>query len=479
MVQTLIRNAQVLDGRGSSVRHIDVAISDTGRLSLFSPGNEPDAREVIDAEGLCLSPGFIDVHTHDDTAVIKNPEMENKISQGVTTVIVGNCGISASPVTLNREPPNPMNLLGERGDFRYPKFSDYVDAVQKALPSVNVAALIGHTSLRSNHLEDLFRPAGASEIEAMRRELRESLENGAIGLSSGLAYDTAFEAPDSEVKALIEEVAKTGGVYATHMRSEFDEIIDAIDESFGIAKHGKIPLIISHLKCAGTANWGRSNEVLTHVEKLANTHKFACDCYPYAAGSSNLDLKQVTDKNDIFITWSRPHPEQSGKLLAETAKEWGLTLLDAARKLMPAGAVYHCMSEDDVQNIMTYERTMIGSDGLPEDPFPHPRLWGTFPRVLGRYCRELKLFDLPAAIHKMSGLSATEFGLKDRGFIAGGCKADLVLFDPEKVRDVATYENPKQHSEGIEKVWVNGRLSYSSDGTAEGRAGEFILRKQV
>jgi N-acyl-D-amino-acid deacylase len=265
-------------------------------------------------------------------------------------------------------------------------------------------------------------------------------------------------------------------VYTTHMRTEFDEIIDAIDESFDIARHGNVPLIISHLKCAGAANWGRSAEVLNHVEQHGLTHKFACDCYPYSASSSNLDPGQVTDKNDIFITWTKPHPEQSGKLLADIAGEWGLSLLDAAYKLMPAGAVYHCMSEDDMQRVLRYERTMIGSDGLPEDPHPHPRLWGTFPRVLGRYCRDLKLFDLPAAIHKMSGLSATEFGLKERGFITEGYKADLVLFDPKKVRDMATYENPKQHSEGIEKVWVNGRLSYSSDGTAKGRAGEFIFR---
>ncbi|MCC5904804.1 MAG: D-aminoacylase [Balneolaceae bacterium] len=478
MYQTLIQNARVLDGSGSSARHVDVAISDNGKLSLFPPGNGPAAGETIDAGGLCLAPGFIDVHTHDDTAVIKNPEMENKISQGVTTVIVGNCGISASPVSLNRdEPPNPMNLLGEVEDFRYPKFSDYVDAVQKARPSVNVAALIGHTSLRSNHLEDLFRPANPDEIEAMRNDLRESLKDGAIGLSSGLAYDTAYEAPDTEVKALIEEVAESGGVYTTHMRTEFDEIIDAINESFDIAKHGRVPLIISHLKCAGAANWGRSSEVLKHVEKQSETHKFACDCYPYSASSSNLDPKQVTDKNDIFITWSRPHPDQSGRLLAEIAEEWDLSLLDTAYKLMPAGAVYHCMSEKDMQNILRYERTMIGSDGLPEDPFPHPRLWGTFPRVLGRYCRDLNLFDLPAAIHKMSGLSATEFGLKERGFIADGYKADLVLFDSKKVRDVATYENPKQHSEGIKKVWVNGQLSYSSGEKTNGRAGECILRK--
>lgn len=479
MHKTIIRGAKIIDGTNSPEFESDIAITETGRLRLLSPGTKKVAESEFDAGGLYLAPGFIDVHTHDDTNVIRTPELLNKISQGITTVIAGNCGISASPVTLKREVPNPLNLIGEKKHFIYPEFSDYSKAVERAKPSVNVAALIGHTSLRSNHMDDLFRPASESEIEAMRIQLRSALADGAIGLSSGLAYDTAYEAPKEEVMKLVEEVAFAGGVYTTHMRSEFEPILDAINEAFDTAEHRDVPLIISHLKCAGAANWGRSDEVLKLLNQRSKKARFACDCYPYSASSSNLNLKEVTDKNDILITWSQDHPEQSNRMLADIADEWGLSLMDTAKELMPAGAVYYCMSEEDVQEFLRYERTMIGSDGLPNDPHPHPRLWGAFPRVLGHYCRELKLFELPEAIHKMTGKSAKEFGLKDRGVIADDYFADLVLFDFEKVSDRATYQKPNQPAEGIEKVWVNGVLSYQNGSKECGRAGRFLRKESA
>ena len=474
---TLICDAAVLDGSGTEEKFLDVAISADGTLSVHPHNSGLSADETVNGDGLYLAPGFIDVHTHDDTAVIKTPEMMNKISQGVTTVIVGNCGISASPVTIRDELPNPMNLIGEKHDFIYPEFSGFVKAVDKARPNVNVAALVGHTSLRNNHMTDLFRPASAKEIKAMKLQLRQALKEGAIGLSSGLAYNSAFEAPESEIIALIEEVAAAGGIYTTHMRTEFDGILDAVNESFDSAVSHRVPLIISHLKCAGSANWGRSVEVLKLISERSDSHPFACDCYPYSASSSNLDPGQVTDAYDIFITWSEPHPDKSGKLLTEIATGWNLSLIETAYKLMPAGAVYHCMSEEDVQNILKYERTMIGSDGLPHDPHPHPRLWGAFPRVLSRYCRELNLFDLPTAVNKMTGLPAREFRIKNRGRIEDGYNADLVLFDPEKIRDTATYNDPKKPAEGIEKVWVNGMLTYSNGKLLDGRAGRFLKRQ--
>ena len=475
---TLIQNARVVDGSGAPAFNADIAISN-GRISVHPSHSQLQAQSIINATGLYLAPGFIDVHTHDDLQVIKSPQMCAKISQGVTTVIVGNCGISASPVTLKNDPPNPMNLLGQTKDFIFPRFRDYTNAVAAAEPSVNVGALVGHTALRSNHMENLQRTATADEITAMKIQLRDALSEGALGLSSGLAYDNAYHADTDEVNALVEELAAFNAIYTTHLRTEFDGIIDAMSEAFSTAQHGKIPLIISHLKCAGAGNWGRSNEILSHLESAANHQKIACDCYPYSASSSTLDLGQVTDEYDVFITWSATYPQMGGHLLADIAAQWDLSLLDAAKKLLPAGAVYHGMNEQDVRNILRYPRTMIGSDGLPNDPHPHPRLWGTFPRVIARYARDLHLFDLPTAIHKMSGLSAQEFNLTKRGLIANDYFADLVLFDIDKIKDTATFENPQQLAAGIEKVWVNGQLSFSDGQVNNSDAGKFLYRNQA
>lgn len=472
---TLIRGAQVVDGTGSAIYRAEVAIHQ-GLITLFDAGSDVPAKEIINADGLHLAPGFIDVHTHDDTNVITTPTMLPKISQGITTVIVGNCGISASNARLKSVPPNPMNLLGEQADFLYPEFSDYARAVEAASPSINVGSLVGHTALRNNVMDDLMRPASADEITEMKKQLRQALEQGALGLSSGLAYDSAMQAPTSEIMALVEELAKAGGIYTSHLRTEFDEILTAMDEAFATARHGRVPLVISHLKCAGAGNWGRSEEIITHIDRAALAQKVACDCYPYAASSSTLDINQVTGESDIFITWSDPHPEMSGKLLAEIAEEWKLSLTQAAERLIPAGAVYHCMHDEDVQNILRYPRTMIGSDGLPKDPHPHPRLWGAFPRVIGHYCRDLGLFPLATAIHKMTGLSAAQFRLDKRGIIANGNYADLVLFDFAQIKDTATYESPKQPASGINRVWVNGVLSYMQGEPLSGRAGKFLYR---
>ena len=471
----IIRDALVIDGSDSPGYRADVAIRD-GRIQRIGDLHDVSASEELNAAGRVLAPGFIDVHTHDDTVVIRQPQMLPKITQGVTTVIVGNCGISASPVSLAGDPPDPMNLLGPAAAFAYPRFIDYRNAVDATKPAVNVAALIGHTALRSNHMDDLMRTARPEEISAMRAQLRESLADGALGLSTGLAYASAYSAETDEVKQLAEELTAFGAVYTTHLRSEFEPVLEAMDEAFQIGRHAKAPVVISHMKCAGAGNWGRSPQLLAALENAALTHPVGCDCYPYAASSSTLDLKQVTDAFRITITWSTPHPNQGGRDLKDIAAEWGLSLVEAARRLQPAGAVYYGMDENDVQRIMKHPLSMIGSDGLPEDPFPHPRLWGAFPRVLGHFSRDLGLFPLHTAVHKMTGLTATRFGLHQRGFVREGYWADLVLFNPETVRDVADFKEPKRAAEGIDAVWVNGHLSYA-EGTPQGeRQGRFLPR---
>jgi len=472
---TLIKGARVIDGTGAPAVQRDVAVRD-GQIVAIGALDQWTADNVVEAEGRVLAPGFIDVHTHDDTHVIRSPQMLPKISQGVTTVIVGNCGISASPVTLKGAPPDPMNLLGAQADFQYPTFAAYIDAVNVARPAVNVGALIGHTALRNNHMDRLDRGASPAEIDGMRAQLEEALAHGALGLSSGLAYGSAFNAPPEEVMALAEPLAHAGALYTTHMRTEFDAILDAMEEAYQVGKHARVPVVISHLKCAGPSNWGRSTEVLKSLDTTREGQPVGCDCYPYNRSSSTLDVKQVTGDIDITITWSTPHPEMAGKLISEVAAEWQVTQQEAGKRLQPAGAVYHNMSEDDVRRILSHPATMVGSDGLPNDPLPHPRLWGAFPRVLGHYARDTSLLPLEEAVRKMTGLSARRFGLAGRGLVKVGYHADLVLFDADQVRDTATFAEPRQTADGIDAVWVNGVLSYLDGGVTGQRAGQFVAR---
>jgi N-acyl-D-aspartate/D-glutamate deacylase len=471
----LIRQASVLDGSGTAAELLDVAICD-GKIRAIGPALQYKASSVVEAAGLVLAPGFIDVHTHDDISVIRDPGMLAKLSQGVTTVITGNCGISAAPVQLGRDLPEPMNLLGVAGEFCYPTFASYVAAIGTAKPAVNVSALVGHTALRNNHMDRLNRVATDAEIERMRAQLCESLDNGALGLSSGLAYLSANAATAEEVIALARPLASSGAVYTTHMRSESETILDAMQEAFELGRIDKVPVIVSHLKCAGIANWGRSDEVLQALDTARSAQAVGCDCYPYAAGSSTLDLRQVDERVKITITWSTPHPEVAGRSLAEISQLWNVTQVEAARKLRPAGAIYHSISEDDMRKILAHPATMIGSDGLPNDPRPHPRLWGTFPRVLGRYSRDERLITLPNAVHKMTAMPAQRFGLAGRGLIREGYCADLVLFNAEKIIDKATFSDPERASEGIAAVWVNGVLAYTPEGATGKRAGVFAAR---
>jgi len=472
---TVIRQASVLDGSGSAAESLDVALRD-GRICAIEPSLECNALTTVNAEGLALAPGFIDVHTHDDIYVLRSPEMLPKLSQGVTTVIVGNCGISAAPVKLGNDLPEPMNLLGTADEFCYHTFASYVAAIREACPAVNVAALVGHTALRNNYMDRLDRAATHAEVECMRAQLNEALDNGALGLSSGLAYLSANAATTEEVATLAQPLASAGAVYTTHMRTEADAILDAMHEAFEIGHINRIPVIVSHLKCAGIINWGRSGEVLRALDAARSVQQVGCDCYPYAATSTTLDLRQVDERVNITITWSTPHPEIAGQSLTQAAEGWRVTQLEAARRLQPAGAIYHSISEDDMRRILAHPATMVGSDGLPNDPRPHPRLWGTFPRVLGRYCREERLLSLPEAVHKMTEMPARRFGLAGRGLICEGYCADMVLFDPAKIIDTATFADPVRAAQGIAGVWVNGVRSYTPAGATGLRAGQFVAR---
>jgi N-acyl-D-amino-acid deacylase len=391
--------------------------------------------------------------------------------------VVGNCGISAStPLDTAVGLPDPLVLLGDPDQFRYADFPAYAAAVDAASPATNVIALVGHTALRARHMPALDRDATEGERSAMRRDLEAALDAGAFGLSTGLAYANANAASTDEVMDLAQALRGRDAIYCTHLRSEGADIIPALDEAFAIGRHAGTPVLVSHLKCAGATQYGRSAEILARLEDAEKGQAVGCDCYPYTASSSTLDLKQVVPETPIKITWSEGAPDQAGRMLADIAADWSTDLLGAARRLQPAGAVYFCMAEADVDRILRHRLTMIGSDGLPCDPRPHPRLWGSFPRVLGHHARDRGLFPLEEAVHKMTGLPAERFGLTDRGFVREGQAADLVLFDPDRIADLASYDEPTVPATGILGVWVNGVRTLTPGGATGARGGRLLRR---
>jgi N-acyl-D-amino-acid deacylase len=475
---TILRDASIFDGTGAPRRQGDVAITGDRIVGVGDLGAWSASRDIV-ASGKAVAPGFIDAHTHDDRAVLCGPAcMLCKMSQGVTTVVVGNCGISLSPVPMKTRPIPPLDLLGDESWWTFSSFADYADRLAKDPSPVNTVALIGHMSLRVEAMNgDTQRAATDREAEHMRKRLAEALSQGASGFSTGLYYPANICAPTEEVIAVAEALRAAGGLYVTHMRDEMADVLISIEETLQIGRAVGVPVVISHHKCAQPENFGRSVETLPLIEAGARQQKVDFDVYPYIAGSTVLMLKRLRDDVPTRITWSVPHPEMQGRWLADIAAEWNLTPKQAAEKLLPAGAVFFQMDEADVRRIMAHERSMIGSDGLPHDAFPHPRLWGTFPRVLGHYARDLGLFSLETAVHKMTGRTASVFGLTDRGVLRAGGYADVVLFDPATVRDTADFDTPTRPADGILETWVNGQSTYVwGQGATPARAGRLVTR---
>lgn len=475
----LLKGGLIIDGSGGAAFAADLAIAgDT--IVAIGEALEVEARQVVDVSGLVVSPGFIDVHTHDDLICITQPDMVPKISQGVTTVVAGNCGISAPLLRFDDAVAEPFNLLGAREDFAYDTFADYRRAVEAAEPRINVAALVGHSALRWLCLEDLDRAADAEERARMDALLQEALDEGALGLSSGVFYAPAWAADVEELQGLAATVAEADGVYTAHIRDEREGIIEALQEAFAVARakaeSGPAALILSHHKCAGLANWGRAAETLGLIDKTRQTQPIYLDCYPYTAGSTIIRPDLADGEVEILINWSEPHPEMGGRTLKSIAEDWGVSQPEAAERLQPGGASYFQMAESDMRAILSHACCMVGSDGLPHDQLPHPRLWGAFPRVLGHYARDLQLISLEAAVRKMTGLAAETFRLKDRGRVAVGMKADITVFDADTILDRATYEAPTQPAQGVEHVFVNGVLAWSNGALTPHRAGRFLRR---
>lgn len=474
----LIRGGTVIDGTRRPRFDADVALRG-GLIAAVGDLSKAQAPVTLEARGKIVAPGFIDSHTHDDHAVLSEPDMTFKISQGVTTVVTGNCGISLAPLTPDLPRPMPQSLLGA-GDPSLPtfaRFEDYLGRLRRAPASVNVAAMVGHTTLRLMTMDSLDRAATTAEIAAMRSLLVEALNAGAIGISTGTYYPPASAATTEEVIEVCRPITGTGAVYATHMRNEADGCVDALKESFDIGRALDAPVVISHHKLIGEANFGKSAVTLPLIDAAMKCQCLSLDCYPYSASSTMLHADEVRLRGRVLIALCAEHPDLVGRELGDIANEWQVSRLEAARRLQPASAIYFSMDEGDVRNILAFECTMVGSDGLPGGAKPHPRLWGTFPRVLGHYSRDVGLFSLETAVWKMSGLTAKNFGLTTRGTIAVGQHADVVVFDPRTVIDRATYETPTEPAEGIEAVIVNGALTWHRRAHTGARLGEVITRE--
>ncbi|MGJ7505446.1 N-acyl-D-amino-acid deacylase family protein [Variovorax sp. ZT5P49] len=472
----VVRHGTLIDGTGSARRQVDVGIRGA-RVAAIGDLSALRGAVEIDATGRIVAPGFIDSHTHDDRYLMLEPDMPAKLSQGVTTVVTGNCGISLAPwgAPAGATVPPPLNLLGhDPALFGDATFAAYLARLEAAPAAVNAACLVGHTTLRAATMERLDRAATPEEIARMRTLLAEAMASGAIGLSTGAAYPTAMPATTEEMARVAEVIGPYGGVYASHIRDEGDHVIAALDEAFAIGRAARAPVVVSHHKLIGPRNHGRSVQTLAHVRDAMAHQPIALDCYPYCAGSTILRKDRIAVSSRIIVTQSQPHPEFAGMDLDAIAQRLGVSMEDAVDLLQPAGAIYFLMDEADVRRVLAFPQTMIGSDGMPHDTSPHPRLWGTFPRVLGHYCRDVGLFSLEQAVHKMTGLTARHFRLPGRGVLCEGAFADITVFDAGRIADRATWEAPTLRAEGIDAVIVNGRPAWRDGESLDVRNGRVV-----
>jgi N-acyl-D-amino-acid deacylase len=474
MTELIIRNVSVLDGTGADPFTADVSV-DGGRISAVSTAGIAGAADrEIDGAELTLAPGFIDTHAHDDGAFFRHPGMEFKLAQGVTTVVSGNCGFSAIPADPEQDSVAASGgiLAGLVGEFT--DLEGYFRAVLENPVSINNMMLVGHNTVRTIVMGMDQRGPTAGELTAMRDHVARAIDQGACGFSTGLIYRPGRWSETEEVIELARAAEPHDALYTTHMRNEADHLLDAVDETLRIGREANVHAHISHHKSAGRPNWGKVRDSLAKVDQaLAEGQRVTLDVYPYTAGSGRMieyfNLDRISrDLAEVIRIASCPaFREYEGRMLIDIAAEERIDVTEAVRKILtaPKGdrtiCIQFIIDEADVETNLTHADMMVGSDGIPNlRGKPHPRLFGTFPRVLGHYVRERGILTLPEAVRRMTSLSAATFGLNERGQIREGYWADLVLFDPATIIDAATYDEPQTEPDGIRLVVVNGAVAY-------------------
>lgn len=527
MLDTVIKNGKIVDGTGNPWFYGNVGIK-KGRIVTCGPNISEDARETIDIKGKMVSPGFIDGHCHSDLMILDFPESEIKLQQGVTTEVVGNCGLAPVPV-------NPLHkvalqtyvepVLGKANkDWKWKTISDYFNELDKSLISENVASYVAHGSLRIAVMGFDNRSPTRKEMEEMKYILEEGMKAGAIGLSIGLLYAPGSYSTKEELAELCQVVAKYNGLFSTHIRGEGNNLIPSIKEVIWIANKSNVPLHISHLKAAGKRNWGKVIEAMDLIENARSKGMdVTCDVYPYSAGSTMLTtllppwsleggltsvlekLKDHKERNRIkqellheqeawdnlvastgwgSVIVSSVHSinlkKYEGKTVLEISQENGKDPVDQALDLLieengNIGIVFFHMDENDIQQVIHYQNSLIASDSLTcYTGKPHPRLYGTFPRVFSKYVKQDNILSIEEAVRKMTSFPAKRFGLGKRGLLTEGYAADLVVFDFERIDDKATYEIPNVYPEGIDYVFVNGKLTTKEKNHTSHKCGCFI-----
>ena len=481
MTDLALRDVRIIDGTGGPPRDGDVGI--TGDR-ITAVGQVGSATTSIDGQGLVLSPGFVDVHTHDDGALLRHPGMEFKVAQGCTSVVIGNCGFSAAPAALGRRDYSGLIAW----DPTWTDLAGFRDAVTEASPAVNAMALVGHNTVRHLVLGNERRAPNRSELGVMQRHVAKAMSDGACGFSTGLVYEPGRYSETDEIVALAAEAAAAGGIYATHIRDEGAGLLEAVGEAIHIGTSAGLPVQLSHHKAAGPRNWGRVVDSLAAVDEAnAAGADVTLDVYPYTAGSGPMaqyfDLDRLDPELAEVIRFAScpAFRHYEGRMAADLAAEQGVTPSDVIRQVLtaPAGdrtiSIQFVIDEADIETNLRHQLMMVGSDGIVDlNGRPHPRLFGTFPRVLARYVRERGLLSLTEAVRRMTSLSCERFGLVERGVVAEGHFADLVLFDPDTVADRATYDQPTEEPVGIAMVVVNGAVTYRDGRHTGDHNGRFL-----